>query len=139
MTTEPDKGSSPLSSGGVTLIGLRILIVEDQGMIAMALEDMLFDLGCVVVGPALNFRTAMELATTGMLDGAVLDIHLGDDRSFPVAEILRRQGVPFVFATGYGDRGLEPPFEEAPVLPKPYSLVALELALVDIFKAAKQL
>ena len=114
------------------LANLRILIVEDQAMVCMALEDMLLELGCVIVGPALGLRKAVELATTETLDGAVLDINLGDDRSFPVAAILRDRGIPFLFATGYGDRGLERPFDDALVLAKPYNLASLERSLSDI-------
>jgi CheY-like chemotaxis protein len=106
-------------------LGKRFLIVEDEPVVAMALEDMLLHLGCVVVGPALRLKAAVAFATTEPLDGAVLDINLGEDRSFPVAEILTRRNVPFLFATGYGYSGLEPPFIETPVLAKPYSLDAL--------------
>jgi DNA-binding response OmpR family regulator len=91
----------------------------------MALEDMLLHLGCQVVGPALRLQAAMAMANAELLDGAVLDINLGEDRSFPVAEILARRQVPFLFATGYGDAGLEPPFIGTPVLAKPYSLDSL--------------
>jgi CheY-like chemotaxis protein len=105
----------------------------------MALEDMLLDLGCVVVGPALGLRRALELALIELLDGAVLDVNLSDDRSFPVANILGARAVPFLFATGYGEQGLEPPFESAPVLSKPYSLASLEQSLCDILKAPEQL
>ena len=99
----------------------------------MALEDMLLHLGCIVVGPALRLTSALDLAAVEQLDGAVLDINLGEARSFPVAEILTRRSVPFLFATGYGDLGLEPPFSEARVLAKPYSLEALAQALVALF------
>ncbi len=101
-------------------------------MVCMALEDMLVDLGCVVVGPALGLRTALELASGETLDGAVLDINLGDERSFPVAAVLRARGVPFLFATGYGDKGLERPFEDALVLAKPYSIASLERSLLNV-------
>lgn len=103
----------------------------------MALEDMLLDLGYVVVGPALGLRKAIELAKSELLDGAVLDINLTNGRSFPVAEILRTRNVPFVFATGYGSQGLEPPFEDASVLAKPYSRASLERSLSNILGAAE--
>jgi CheY-like chemotaxis protein len=116
------------------LTGLRMLVVEDEAVVAMALEDMLLRLGCLVVGPALRLKPALELAAAERLDGAVLDINLGDERSFPVAELLRARSVPFLFATGYGGSGLEPPFAEAPVLAKPYSLDALAEALHQIMR-----
>jgi CheY-like chemotaxis protein len=113
----------------VALTGRRILIVEDEPLVAMALEDMLLDLGCVVLGPALRLLPAMDLARTSTVDGAVLDINLGKDRSFPVAEILRERAIPFLFATGYGNQGLHPPFADAMVLAKPYSLATLQQVL----------
>jgi hypothetical protein len=64
-------------------------------------------------------RACLELAGAEQLDGAVLDINLGDERSFPVAQILIGRAVPFLFATGYGRPGLEAPFHQAPVLSKP--------------------
>jgi CheY-like chemotaxis protein len=117
------------SAHTVSLAGRRILVVEDEALVAIALEDMLLELGCSVIGPALRLEPALELARTEQLDGAVLDINLGDDRSFPVAEILSGRAVPFLFATGYGGSGLEPPFHQSPVLSKPYCLSALEEAL----------
>jgi CheY-like chemotaxis protein len=128
-------GPSPHPSGLETLAGRRFLIVEDEPVVAMALEDMLLDLGCVIVGPALRLRTAMEFATVETFDGAILDINLGCDRSFPVAEILRARGIPFIFATGYGKQGLEAPFEDDTVLAKPYSLASLKLSLSDILRS----
>jgi CheY-like chemotaxis protein len=106
-----------------------MLVVEDEALVAMALEDMLLHLGCTVIGPALRLKPALQLAAAEQLDGAVLDINLGDDRSFPVAEILGARSVPFLFASGYGGSGLEPPFAGSPVLAKPYCLDALENAL----------
>ena len=122
-TVDPSWSPTP------SLAGRRILVVEDEALVAIALEDMLLELGCLVVGPALRLQPALELAAAEQLDGAVLDINLGDERSFPVAEILRGRTVPFLFASGYGGSGLEPPFHEAPVLSKPYCLSALEEAL----------
>lgn len=135
-----DKANSadfPHLHGANALAGRRILVVEDEALVAMALEDMLVDLGCVVVGPAFDLRTAMELANVEALDGAILDINLSNDRSFPVAELLGDRAIPFLFATGYGGQGLEPPFEDAPVLPKPYSRASLESLLSDLVRAAE--
>jgi DNA-binding response OmpR family regulator len=123
------------SSAWNGLVGKRVLIVEDEAVVAMALEDMLLHLGCVVVGPALRLKAALELASAEPLDGAVLDINLGEDRSFPVAQILAHRNVPFLFATGYGHSGVEPPFTEIAVLAKPYSLAALAGCLSTILAA----
>jgi CheY-like chemotaxis protein len=118
-----------------SLAGRRILIVEDEPVVAMALEDMLVDLGCVIIGPALRLKNALALATTEMLDGAVLDVNLGKDRSFPIAEILKIRNVPFLFSTGYGCQGLQAPFHDASVLTKPYSLASLERSLSGIMRS----
>src|SRR5262247_3630534 len=90
----------------VNLEGLRVLVVEDEMMVSMLIEDMLSDLGCTVVGPASRLDEAMELARQGGLDCAVLDVNLGGQPIFPLADLLRQQGAPFAFATGYGDAGL---------------------------------
>jgi CheY-like chemotaxis protein len=121
---------------GEPLVGRRILIVEDEALVAMMLEDMLLDLGCIIVGPALRLQTAIDLATVEAIDGAVLDINLGSERSFPVAEILRARAVPFLFATGYGSSGLQPPFADTTVLAKPYSQAKLKRLLSAIFATA---
>jgi CheY-like chemotaxis protein len=82
---------------------LRVLIVEDEPVVAMCLEDILEGLGCAVVGPAARLSEGMTLAERGAIDAAILDINLGgSDRSTPIAELLRDRGIPFAFASGYG-------------------------------------
>lgn len=102
------------------LDGLRVLVVEDEMMVSMLIEDMLTDLGCVVVGPASRLDEAIELANNSQLDCAVLDVNLGGQPIFPLADILRAKGVPFAFATGYGDAGLRDADRGSPVLQKPF-------------------
>lgn len=101
---------------------LRILVVEDETIIAMLLEDMLIELGHEVVGVAHSLTAALALieAKAGQLDLAVLDINLGGERSFPAARRLMELDVPFMFATGYGGLGLEEPFAAAFTLKKPF-------------------
>jgi CheY-like chemotaxis protein len=112
------------------LAGRRILVVEDEMMIAMLVEDMLADLGCVVVGPAHAFDTAMALARTEIgLDCAVLDVNLGGQPVFGVADALREKGVPAIFSTGYGDAGLREIDRGSPVLQKPFRAGDLAKAL----------
>jgi CheY-like chemotaxis protein len=102
------------------LAGLRVLVVEDEMMVSMLIEDMLTDLGCIVVGPAARLDEALELAKTSELDCAVLDVNLGGQPIFPLADLLREQGRPFAFATGYGDAGVREADRGAPVLQKPF-------------------
>lgn len=102
------------------LAGLRVLVVEDEMMVSMLIEDMLSDLGCAVIGPASRLDEAIELARTSDLDCAVLDVNLGGQPIFPLADLLRERGVPFTFATGYGDAGVRDVDKGTPVLQKPF-------------------
>ena len=102
------------------LAGLRVLVVEDEMMVAMLIEDMLSDLGCVVIGPAARLDEALDLARAGEFDCAVLDVNVGGQPIFPVADLLRERGKPFAFATGYGDAGLRDADKGTSVLQKPF-------------------
>ena len=102
------------------LAGLRVLVVEDEMMVSMLIEDMLADLGCAVVGPASRLDEALELMNASDLDCAVLDVNLGGQPIFPLADLLRERGTPFAFATGYGDAGLRDVDRGTPVLQKPF-------------------
>ena len=118
---------------GHALKGLRILVVEDEAMVAMMVEDMLIDLGCVVVGIAGSVEKAVSMVGCGdlALDGAVLDINLGGETVFPVADALTERHVPFIFATGYGTDGLERRYADRPTLTKPFHFRTLEQALME--------
>jgi CheY-like chemotaxis protein len=110
--------------------GRRILVVEDEMMIAMMVEDMLAELGCAVVGPAHALDTALILARTELgLDAAVLDVNLAGQPVFAVADALREKGVPAIFSTGYGDAGLREVDRGSPVLQKPFRAGDLARAL----------
>ena len=105
------------------LAGVRVLLVEDETLVAMLLEDMVTDLGGTVVGSASRLGRALEIvadpATT--IDLAVLDVNLGGEEAFPVATRLAERGVPFVFSTGYGNAGLPPDWRSRPTLQKPFT------------------
>ena len=111
------------------LKGLRVLVVEDEMMVSMLIEDMLADLGCLVVGPASRLEDAIELIKGVDIDCAVLDVNLGGQPIFPLADILRDRGAPFAFATGYGDAGLRDVDRGSPVLQKPFREVDLARVL----------
>ncbi len=102
------------------LKGLKVLVVEDEMMVSMLIEDMLADLGCTVVGPASRIEEAFDLARSSEIDCAVLDVNLGGQPIFPLADVLREKGAPFAFATGYGDAGLRDVDKGTPVLQKPF-------------------
>ncbi len=97
----------------------RILIVDDEILIAMMAEDWLSDMGHATVGPAHDLDSALALVEKD-LSAAILDLTLGEQDSYPVAVRLRELGVPFAFATGHGPDFLAPEFRDAPQLPKPF-------------------
>ena len=121
--------------GNEKLQGRRVLIVEDELMISMLVEDMLSDLGCTVVGPAHELAAALALANgSEQIDAALLDVNLGGQSVFPVADALRARGVPSVFSTGYGEAGLREVDRGAPVLQKPFRAGDLARALHEALK-----
>ena len=99
---------------------LRVLVVEDEILVAMLIEDMLADLGFEVLGPAMRLDAALKMALDESFDVAVLDVNLANEQSFPVAQLLQERGIPFLFATGYGLRGLDERFKEVTTLQKPF-------------------
>ena len=105
----------------------RVLLVEDEGLVALMIEDLLADIGCEVVGSCDSIRSALEwleLATDAP-DGALLDVNLGGELVYPVAEALAARRIPFAFATGYGALP-DARFEGATVLTKPINTERLE-------------
>jgi CheY-like chemotaxis protein len=107
----------------------RILVVEDEAIIAILVGDMVLDFGSEVVGPAAKMDEALRLAAQADLDAAILDVNVGGAVVFPVADVVRSRGLPIIFATGYGSGGLPPRFRNDPVLAKPFSYEALAEAL----------
>lgn len=98
----------------------RALVVEDEALIGMLIEDILAQHGFEIVGPVARLDAALEEARGTALDLAVLDISLVDGQTFPVAAALRERGVPFLFVSGYGDKGLAAPFEACLMVQKPF-------------------
>lgn len=113
----------------------RILVVEDETMIAMILEEILADLGCDVVGPASKLETAIGLARDEVIDAAVLDITIRGGQVFPVADILLGRGIPFILASGYGEWALPEAFQGMPRLQKPFTIDEAAKAISAIFPA----
>ena len=108
---------------------MRILIVEDELMIRMLLEDMLSELGHSIAGEAARLEEALEAAKTVDFDLAILDVNLNGEPISPVADALAARGTPFVFATGYGERGLPECHRDRPTLKKPFQLEGLKQML----------
>ncbi|KRB52333.1 HWE histidine kinase domain-containing protein [Phenylobacterium sp. Root700] len=121
----------PLVSGSTDLRGARVLIVEDAVLLALELETGLSEAGAEVVGPAYELSEAMTLLD-GPIDAAVLDANLNGLSVTPVAEALAARGVPFVFATGYGEAGGAPLGFDAPVIRKPYDVTQVAAAVAAL-------
>jgi CheY-like chemotaxis protein len=115
----------------------RVLVVEDEMMIAIMIEDMLTDLGHQVAGVCQSLAAALAMAEADdvQFDMAILDVNLAGERSFPVARRLAERGVPFMFATGYGTLGLEEPFRRALTLKKPFLQEELARAIATVCPA----
>ena len=114
------------------LNGRRVLIVEDESLVAMLLETILEDMGCLTVGPASSIDEGLILARdTPDIDAALLDVNVAGQVVFPVAEVLRDRGVPFVFSTGYGAGGLPEEWQQQPTIQKPFTEAAIRDALAN--------
>ncbi|MFK5600643.1 response regulator [Methylobacterium sp. HMF5984] len=111
--------------------GRRVLLVEDESLVAMLAEDMLLDLGCEVM-VAMRLDKGLAAAHAERFDVAVLDVNLGDARSYPIADLLFERCTPFLFATGYGQQGLEDAYGAVPVMQKPYQATQLEHLLIRL-------
>jgi two-component system, chemotaxis family, sensor kinase Cph1 len=116
----------------------RILVVEDEALIAMDLEWALRQRGCEVVGPLATVGDAVRAATTEQaLDGALLDVNLGDEHVFPVADVLAERGVPFLFLTGYEREIIPARHRGRAALAKPYRTEELVRLLAEAIGQAQ--
>lgn len=116
-------------SRGPRAEGLHVLVVEDETLIAFLLESMLEDLGHIVVGVAATVGEGLALASRDGIDLAILDVNVGGQDSYPVAEALAARNVPFVFATGYETVRLRAPYSQGTVLRKPFLQTELQKAI----------
>lgn len=116
------------------IIGLRVFIVEDETLIALMLETMLEELGCVVLAVAGSVAEALRSldGPAAQADAAILDVNIGGEKVYPVADALGERGVPYLFATGYGREGLGELYPRRIVLPKPYTQGVLAQALSQL-------
>jgi CheY-like chemotaxis protein len=119
----------------MTQRGKRVLVVEDEALVADMLEQMLLDSGLSVVGPAGTVAAALTMAATEGIDIAILDVNLRGQRVDPVADQLRARGIPVVFATGYGLASVTPA-DGSPVICKPYTAEHVMAALAACWAQA---
>jgi len=111
------------------LSGKRILVVEDEGIVAFWVSEVLTSAGASVIGPAASVREALALLENGAVDGAVLDYKLQSDTTAAVADLLAAKGVPFVFATGYDGTAIEARHAGRPRLEKAFAAEELIFVL----------
>jgi len=124
---------------GRTLAGLRILVVDDEPLVAMLAEDMLRDAKAADVFIANNEASARDvLGRINDIGGAVIDVNLWGTPSFAIARMLRERGIPFVFATGYGDQaGVPDDVRDAPIVTKPFAPRELVSMLLKAIAASR--
>jgi CheY-like chemotaxis protein len=107
----------------------RVLIIEDEPIVAMLAEDMLESIGCEVAGLAASAADARIAINTLGFDIAMLDINLDGEDGLVIADLLKARSIPFVITSGYAAAGLAQAHPQAPVLAKPYAIAALEDAI----------
>lgn len=114
----------------------RVLIVEDEPLIALMLADMLADLGYDVAANVTQVAEALSVLADTAIDAALLDVNLGTQKIDPVADLLAERGTPFLFTTGYGDAGVPPMHIGRPILQKPFHFEELSAALRSLIGSA---
>jgi two-component SAPR family response regulator len=106
-----------------------VLLVEDEAIVGMMMRDILLEHGLFVIGPCCSLHEAMSSVATAEIDCAILDLNLGGDAVYPVADILKARGTPFLFVTGYGRESIDERFKGASILQKPVVREGLERQL----------
>jgi len=121
-----DKVDLPPATRTPPLRARRVMVVEDEALVALVLADQLAELGLSVVGPCSSVAEAKAVADGGDFEAAILDVNLGGELVYPVADLLSSRGIPFVFVTGYGRESIDRRFADTPVLEKPVERELLE-------------
>lgn len=117
-----------------SLSGRRVLVVEDEALVAMMIEDILLDAGCHVVGPVAGAADALKLIDETPIDAATLDINLGGENVFPVAQVLADRGVAFILLSGYDPVNVLEQFRGWKILMKPFTDTGLVRALGEVIE-----
>jgi CheY-like chemotaxis protein len=137
LGADPERRVTGASGGdGAKLAGgagARVLVVEDESLVAMMLADMLQEIGCTVIGPIGSRTGALRLLEDGHgVDLALLDVNLGGETAYDIADALSRRGVPFIFVSGYGASGLDPRYADAVILAKPFEPALLARMIGEV-------
>lgn len=112
--------------------GTRVLIVEDEALIAFLIQEYLEDLGCIPVGPFDSVAGALEAVQSEVFDVALLDILLKGEKVFPVADVLAERNLPFLFLSGYGQKASPPGHSDRKVCPKPFTAKEFAASLAAV-------
>jgi len=115
---------------------LRVFVVEDETLVAMLIEEYLVEFGCAIAFSARRVGKGLQSLKDLEVDAAVLDVNVAGESVSPIAELLDQRNIPFIFASGYGARGVEPRWTGRPVLQKPFSARELRLALLACLQPA---
>ena len=107
----------------------RILVVDDEPLIAMMVEEWLSELKCKIVGPAHSVTNALALIDSGQVDAAILDVSLGTEESYPIADALWANRIPFALATGRSATDVEIRFKDVPLLLKPFDFDSMKFVV----------
>lgn len=118
-------------NSGRPITGLRVLIVEDEGAIALLMEDMLMELGCEIAGSAARIETALQMVADRPIDLAILDLNIAGKSAYPIADALAERDIGFIFSTGYGGMGIREDYRGRPVLQKPFTQRDLKASLLE--------
>jgi len=110
----------------------RILVVDDEPMISTLLADWLEELGYQILGPSGNVKSALILIEASPPDAAIIDVSLGSESGYPIADCLAKSKIPFVFATGRAEGSLDPRFAGARVLVKPFDFAAVQTVVGEM-------
>lgn len=116
------------------LAGRRVMVVEDELLIAMLIEDTLMDEGCAIVGPYTNLAAAMAAATTATVDLALLDVNLRGEKVYPVGDLLEARGIPFLLLSGYGPDAVPANRSHWKAISKPFEIGELITRLIDTIR-----
>jgi DNA-binding response OmpR family regulator len=116
------------------LEGARVLVVEDEYLVATLIEEILKSAGCIVMGPIPRVPEALDALDDDDVDAAVLDVNLAGERINPVADALSERDVPFMFVSGYGANALPSEYAERPLICKPFRIAELLRALSSILR-----
>jgi CheY-like chemotaxis protein len=116
------------------LSGKRVFLVEDEALVLWMMADMLKGFGCTVEHYSTTAKDALDHAEKTTCDVAILDVNLDGASSYPIAEVLKQRGIPFVFATGYGERKMSEDYPDVAVLHKPIDFTAAKRVLATALK-----